>query len=106
MKSIKSKNSIKGLLTLLIVTGFAVYFIARSDSGVTSDDVTDDGYIQQVINSGYGAGQQEEDDIMSGEVNDLDDGGPVADGNGDTTIDLLYQLGRRIIYVNVNANLQ
>src|SRR5258706_15474524 len=105
MKSIKSKNSIKGLLTLLIVTGFAVYFIACSDSSVTSDDVTDDGYIQQVINSGYDAGQQEEDDIMSGEVNDIDDGGPVGDGSGDTPIDSLYKWGRRIINVNVNANI-
>src|SRR5260221_12813980 len=104
MKSIKIKNSIKGLFTLLIAAAFTVYFIACSDSSVTSDATTDDGYIQQVINSGYGTSQQEEDDVMSGEVGDLDDGGPVSDNGGDTPIDSLYKWGRKIISVNVNVN--
>lgn len=99
-------NKLKGFLSLMIILGFAVYFAACNDNSITSASQTDEGYIKEVINSGYGAGQQEEDDVMSGEVGDLDDGGPVADGSGDTPIDSLYRWGRKVTNVNVDVNIQ
>jgi len=103
MNSLKSKT-LKGLTVLLITAGIAVYFTACSDSSVTSDNLTDDQYLQQVVTSGTGSNNQTEEDLMSNESADMDNSGAVYDNDGNP-IDSLIRWGRHITGVNVNYSI-
>ena len=101
MNSIKS---IKGLLALLIIGGIAFYFTACSQDNITSsDNLTDDQYLQQVVQSGTGSNNQAEEDLMANESGDMDNSGAVP--NNDNQIDTLIKWGRKITGVNVNYSI-
>lgn len=101
----KIAKSIRNLTFLLASAAFLLYIAGCSDSSVTSDNQTDDQYLQEVVNAGIGSSNQEEGDLMYSEAGDLDDGGAVGGGNGDTPIDSLYKWGRKVTGVNINLNI-
>jgi hypothetical protein len=97
---------IRSAILLVISAILGLYLIGCSDSVNTPDNQTDDEYIKEVILHGTGSNQQDDEDLMSNEVYDFDDGGPVGNGGGsDTPIDTLLRWGRRITGVNVNVNI-
>jgi hypothetical protein len=99
----KISNLVKTTILLLLSAIFGLYLIGCSDS-VAPDNQTDDQYIQEVVMRGVGSNQQDDEDLMSNEVYDFDDGGAVG-GGGDTPIDSLLRWGRRVTGVNVNVNI-
>jgi hypothetical protein len=98
---------IRSAVLLIISAILGLYLIGCSNSVNTPDNQTDDEYIRGVILNGTGSNQQDDEDLMSNEVYDFDDGGPVGNGGGggDTPIDSLLRWGRRIIGVNVNIDI-
>ena len=97
---------IRSAILLIISAILGLYLIGCSDSVNTPDNQTDDEYIRGVILNGTGSNQQDDEDLMSNEVYDFDDGGPVGNGGGgDTPIDTLLRWGRHITGVNVNINI-
>ena len=94
----------KKLLILLIISMISIYLPACSDNSV-EENQTDDEYIREVVTSGINSNQQEDDDLMSNESYDLDDGGAVENGGGDTPIDSLSRWGRRITSVSVTVTI-
>lgn len=95
----------KNLLILLIITAFSAYFSACSENSV-EENQTDDEFIKEVVTAGIGSSQQEDDDLMSNESYDLDNGGPVgSNGGGDTPIDSLFKWGRRITSTSVTVTI-
>jgi hypothetical protein len=102
----KLSNFVKTTIFLLILAVFGIYLIGCSDNNVIStDNQTDDEYIKEVVLQGTGSSQQDDEDLMSNTISDLDDGGPVDNGGGDTPIDSLVRWGRHITGVNVNVNI-
>ncbi|MCI0448178.1 MAG: hypothetical protein L0Y79_00130 [Chlorobi bacterium] len=102
MKHLKTS---KKLLILLIFTAFSAYFSACSESTV-EENQTDDEFIKEVVTAGIGSNQQEDDDLMSNEAYDLDNGGAVGNnGGGDTPIDSLVKWGRRITGTSVTVTI-
>jgi hypothetical protein len=99
----KISNLVKTTIYLFLSAVFGIYLIGCSDS-VAPDNQTDDQYIQEVVMTGVGSSQQDDEDLMSNEAYDLDDGGAVG-GGGDTPIDSLLRWGRRVTGVNVNVNI-
>jgi hypothetical protein len=104
IKTMKSLKSTKNLLIILIISVFSLYFNACSDNSV-SDNQTDDEYIREVITMGYSTPNGEDDDLMSSEKDDLDDGGPVGNNGGMTPIDSLMRWGRRITGVSKSVTI-
>ncbi|HEY3250502.1 MAG TPA: hypothetical protein VGK25_05235, partial [Ignavibacteria bacterium] len=97
---------IKNLLFLALITVFSIYLSPGCNENPAEDTQTDDQFLQEVVTAGIGSNNEEEDDLMSGEKSDLDDGGAVDNGGGfDTPIDSLIKWGRRVISVNVNINI-
>ncbi len=94
----------KTALFALFSAVFGLYMAGCSDSTIDPDNQTDDQYIQEVVTTGVHSDQQDDEDLMSNESYDLDDGGAVG-GNGDTPIDSLIRWGRRVTGVNVNVNI-
>ena len=103
----RSLKSIKDLLFLAIFGLFSVYLLQGCNETPVNDNQTDDEFIKEVVTLGTGSNNQDEDDLMSGEAGDLDDGGPVYNGGGggDTPIDSLLKWGRKVTSVNVNVNI-
>ncbi len=96
----------KSMFIMLIAGVFAVYFTACNNNSVTTDDVTDDGYIKEVVGASNDTHDNDDDNnLFANENDDLDDGGIVKNHDGDTPIDSLLKWGRRITSVNVNANI-
>jgi hypothetical protein len=98
---------IKSTILLILSAIIGLYLIGCSNSVTTPDNQTDDQYIQQVILRGTGSNQQDDENLMSNEAYDFDDGGPVGNGGGggDTPVDSLLKWGRLITGVNVNVNI-
>lgn len=98
---------IRSAVLLIMSAILGLYLIGCSDSVNTPDNQTDDEYIRGVILNGTGSNQQDDEDLMSNEVYDFDDRGPVGNGGGggDTPIDSLLRWGRRITGVNVNIDI-
>jgi hypothetical protein len=94
----------KTTLFLMFSAVFGLYMAGCSDSTIDPDNQTDDQYIQEVVTTGVQSNQQDDEDLMSNEAYDLDDGGAVG-GNGDTPIDSLVRWGRHVTGVNVNVNI-
>ena len=102
----KISKQIKSTILLIIAAVIGLYLAGCSENSVTPDNQTDDEYIKEVILQGTGSNQQDDEDLMSSEAYDFDDGGPVGNGGGgDTPIDSLLGWGRRITGVNVNVNI-
>lgn len=104
MKKLKTP---KNLLFLALFGIFSLYFLSGCNEAPVDDNQTDDEFIKEVITQGIGSNNQEEDDLMSGESGDLNDGGAVysGGGGGDTPIDSLIRWGRRVLSVNVSVTI-
>ncbi|MGH2575825.1 MAG: hypothetical protein ACRDFC_09025 [Ignavibacteria bacterium] len=103
MKNLKTKGK---LISFLLILLFSAYLIGCSENVTTPDEnMTDDQYIESVVKAGIGSNQQEDDDLMSNEATDLDNGGPVGNNGGDTPIDSLIKWGRRITGVSVSITI-
>lgn len=90
----------------LLFSAFLTLYLAGCSESVTDpENQTDDEYIQEVVTKGVGSSQQEDEDLMYNEAYDLDNGGPVGEGGGDTPIDSLLRWGRKVLNVNVNVNI-
>jgi hypothetical protein len=100
MKALKTAQK---LLILLIISLISVYVSSCSEDPVETTQ-TDDEYIKEVLTIGINSNQQEDDDLMSNESSDLDDGGAVGN-EGDTPIDSLYRWGRRVTSVSINVTI-
>jgi hypothetical protein len=90
------------MLFLAIFGLFLSYFIAGCND--TPENQTDDEYLKEVISQGTGSNNQDEDDLMSSESGDIDDGGAVGNG-GDTPVDSLIKWGRKVLTVNVSLTI-
>lgn len=102
----KNSKTLKGLLIFMLMAGISIYFAACGDSSVTSDNITDDGYINEIVGSGVGSNHQEEGDLMTNESTDIDDGGAVSDVDGsDSPIDSLKRWGRKVTGKVVNVSI-
>lgn len=98
------KNA-KSLLILLAAGLFTIYLTSCSEN-VSTDTQTDDEFLTEVVTKGYSTVQDDDDNLMSSESGDLDDGGPVYNGGGgDTPIDSLIKWGRKIVNVNLNLSI-
>lgn len=99
--------------TLLSVIIFAlISFTTTScnkDNSVQPNqtELNDTQYIQSVVAGGYNSGNSVEDNLMTQETSDFDDGGAVKDNdNGpDSNIDSLLRWGRKVENVNINYNI-
>lgn len=94
-------KSLKAFLILLIAGMFMWYFGGCNES-ISTNEETDDGFLKEVVQSGTGSQNTEDDDLMSSERTDLDDGGAIG---GDTPIDSLIKWGRRITGVSVTVTI-
>jgi hypothetical protein len=99
---------------LVIAFSFAVFVIVTifisgcNKDNVTDSVLTDEQYLQYIVASGYSTNQNDEDNLMSYEISDLDNGGAIKDddnGPMGSPIDSLIRWGRRISNANVNFNL-
>jgi hypothetical protein len=92
-----------GTLTLLFIFSLLLSS-CNKDNSTEPAELTDDQYIEQVIKGGYDNTYNNEDNLMSQEVQDLDNGGAVKDDdNGPMSpIDSLKRWGRRIVNVDID----
>lgn len=74
----------------------------NKDNSVEPTELTDEQFMQLVINSGYSGTITDEDNLMSQEITDLDTGAVSDDGGSLSPIDTLKKWGRKITNVNVN----
>lgn len=96
------------LLTNLILLAISVIIISGCNKdNVTGADLTDDQYLQTIVSNGYSSSQSDEDNLMSYETSDLDNGGAIGDNdNGPLNpIDSLQKWGRKVTNVNLNYNI-
>ena len=95
----------KKLLLLLFLPVLGLYMAACNENSV-EEEQTDDEFIKEVVTGGYSGANGEDDDLMSSEAGDLDDGGPVGNtGGGDTPIDSLMKWGRRVTGTSVTVTI-
>ena len=91
------------LLVLLVISMISIYLSGCSENSVEGVQ-TDDEFIREVLTTGINSNQQEDDDLMSNESGDLDDGGAVGN-EGDTPIDSLFRWGRRVTSVTISVTI-
>jgi hypothetical protein len=106
----KPKNlftNLKFLSILFTIAFFASFLSGCSDNSTSPTELTDEEFMQKVVSSGYDTTNRNyEDNLMSQETADLDDGGAIADdGNGGTPIDSLSRWGRKVTGVNVSTTI-
>jgi hypothetical protein len=101
MKSVKNLK-ISALFSLLFAAILTAYLSGCSEN-TTSPEETDDQFIESVVKNGYST-SREDDDLMSNEINDMEDG-PVPDFGNDTPIDSLMRWGRKITSVNISVTI-
>lgn len=100
-------NLIKNLFLLMIFAGYIFYFIGCSETVTTPEEQSDDQWLTQLVTSGSGSNQQDDEDLLANESGDLDNGGAVPNGlpGPYTPIDSLIKWGRKIISVSVSINI-
>ncbi len=107
----KPANLFKKLLVPLSLLFLTVYLSGCSKNPLESENnfMSDDDYLKAVVSNGYSSQDDDEDNLMSKEYNDLNQGGAVFDDENNpptlTPYDSLYKWGRRITNVNVNLNI-
>ena len=98
----------KRLLVSSLLLLFALTINSCKENTTETQELTDEEYIQQVINNGYSSGN-DEDNVMAREIIDMDDGGAVSPtgGGGDliSPIDSLSRWGRKITNVTTNISI-
>ena len=95
---------------LYITSGFliiilSIIFISGCNKdNVTNVMLTDDQYLQSVVTNGYSANQNDEDNLMSYETSDLDNGGAIGDNDPVpmSPIDSIQKWGRKVTNVNLD----
>lgn len=102
----KAKTHFKDFKFLLILFSFSLFTLFLSgckDNSTTPQEMTDEEFMQKVMNSGYDTTQSVEDNLVFREAADLDDGGAITDdGSGGTPIDSLSRWGRKVTGVNLS----
>jgi hypothetical protein len=101
MKSLK----FYGTLTVLFIFTFLISS-CNKENATEPKELTDEQFMQQVVTSGYSSSSDDEDNLMTQEIQDLDNGGAIKDDdNGPMSpIDSLKRWGRKII--NKETNIQ
>jgi hypothetical protein len=103
----KLSIQLKPLFLTSIIVILSIYMAGCSTNNPTQPDtMTDNEYVQSIISSGYDNNFTNDDNLMSQEYIDLNDGGAVFDNGGGlmNPVDSLYKWGRRITGVNRNYN--
>jgi hypothetical protein len=98
---------IKPFLLMSLFAVVTVYISGCDNNSTEPAAMTDNEYVQYVISSGFDNNYNNEDNLMSQEYYDLNNGGPVFDNDGGLNmnpVDSLYKWGRRITGVNRNYN--
>jgi len=103
-----NSSAITKNLKVLVLLSFGIivtYFTGCSNS-TTNPVMTDDEFLQEVIQKGYGTPNDPEN-LMSLDTSDYNDGGAVPDsGTGPLSpIDSLLRWGRRIVSVDLNLTI-
>ncbi|MCE1166413.1 MAG: hypothetical protein LWX07_13525, partial [Bacteroidetes bacterium] len=96
------------LLIPVFVALVSLYITGCDRNPTETSEMTDNEYIQSIVNSGYDNNITNEDNLMSQEYNDLNDGGPLFDNDGsinNSPVDSLYKWGRRITGINRDFNI-
>ena len=103
MKSLKT-----GIAVLIFIIGaFLINGCNKNNATDPNANISDDEYLQNVVTNGYSSGS-DEDNVMTREHTDLDNGGAVYDDDnnpGDNPIDSLKRWGRKITNVNINYSI-
>jgi len=97
MKKIVNYSAVTLILLLSVLLSSC-----NKENSVEPAELTDEQFMQLVINSGYSETVTDEDNLMSQEINDLDTGAVSDDGSSLSPIDTLKKWGRKISSVNVN----
>lgn len=92
--------------TLIIIVSL-LFSSCKKENATEPSELTDEQFMQQVIEGGYSSSGNDEDNLMSQERQDLDDGGAVKDDDNSpmSPIDSLKRWGRKISNVNVNVQI-
>ncbi|HEY5124067.1 MAG TPA: hypothetical protein VIK14_10055 [Ignavibacteria bacterium] len=103
----KSNKKLLLFINLLLFAIAIIFINGCNKDNITESVPTDDQYLQSIVSGGYSSNQNDEDNLMSYETNDLDNGGAIGDNdNGPMTpIDSLHKWGRKVINVNLNYNI-
>lgn len=107
MKNLLKSTLKKGkfVFPILFTAVLTAYLSGCQENTTNPTELTDNQYLEYVIKSGYSTTRQEDDNIMSKETYDMDDGGAVPDFGGDTPIDSLIRWGRKITGVTVSVTI-
>ena len=90
----------------MIIVSSVIFLSSCNKDNSTSSELTDQQFIQSVILNGYSSTSFDEDNVMSRDTTDLNDGSAVSDdGTMMSPIDSLKRWGRIITGVNVNYNI-
>lgn len=93
-------KSLKYYSPLFIVFIFSLFLASCNKENATEPkELTDEEFIQQVVTGGYSNNSYDEDNLLSQELTDLDNGGAIKDddNNPSSPFDSLMRWGRKII---------
>lgn len=103
----QSTKTFTALSVIFILFLFLFLSGCNKENSTEPKELTDEQFMQMVINSGYSTSETDEDNLMSQEITDLDNGGAIKDNDGDPNapIDSLKRWGRKISSVNIDYQL-
>ncbi len=96
MKPIKFLSVFISILSISLILSSC-----NKENAIEPKELTDEEYILQVLNSGYGT-NNEEDNLMSGEINDMDTSIVNDEGQPLSPIDSLIKWGRKITNASIS----
>jgi hypothetical protein len=103
METGKIFKNFKFLSVFLLLILFTLFLSSCKENSTAPQELTDEEFMQKVILKGYSGSQNDEDNLISQDSTDLDDGGAVYDnGTGMNPIDSLKRWGRKVTGVNVS----
>lgn len=101
----KHTGSIRMMFILGVILA-GLYLYGCQDSSVSTTDMTDDEYLQTTaIQSAFSSDEDDEDNLMSSEINDFESEGAVEDYDGAPPLDSIIKWGQVISNVNVNTSI-
>jgi hypothetical protein len=102
-------KSLKFYFPLVLIFILSVFLSSCNKENATEPkELTDEEFMQQVIANGYSNTGVDEDNLMSLETQDLDDGGAIKDDDNnplDSPIDSLKRWGRKVTNRSVNIQI-
>lgn len=96
------------IVTLTFIIVFSLLLSScKKENATEPTELTDEQFIQQIIENGFNTSGNDEDNLMSQEKQELDDGGAVKDDDNIpmTPIDSLLRWGRKITNVSINVQI-